>query len=549
MNARVLLLASIAASLWTPGILWSQVSFDRILRANQEPQNWLTYSGTVLSQRHSPLSQVTPDNVKNLELQWVYQARSLEKYEATALVVDGILYTVQAPNDVMALDAATGRLFWSYSYTPAPEARPCCGRINRGLAILGNTLFMGTIDAHLVAIDAKNGKPLWNTTVAKAESGYALTHAPLVVKDKVIMGTAGGEYGIRGFIAAYDVHTGKEIWRFYTIPGPGEPGHETWGGDSWKTGGGSVWVTGSYDPDVNLTYWGIGNPGPDWNGDTRPGDNLYSDSVVALDPDNGKLKWYYQFSPHDEFDYDAVQVPVLADMAWPDKSGQKRQRKLMLWANRNGFFYVLDRTTGQFLSAKPFVEVNWAKGFDEKGRPMRVPGKLPSDEGTLISPGNQGGTNWYSPSFSPRTGLFYIPTWANYSSIYVKAPEEYVEGRRYGAGFPRSAVPFGRAAQNFRREDEGYGAIRAVDPNTGERKWEFKMSDVTDSGILTTASDLLFSGGREGYFFALDARNGSVLWKANVGGAVASGPMTYAVNGKQYVAVAAGNSLFSFALR
>ena len=549
MTARVLLLASIAGSLWAPAILKSQVSFDRILRANQEPQNWLTYSGTVLSQRHSSLAQVTPENVKNLELQWVYQARSLEKFEATSLVVDGILYTVQAPNDVMALDAATGRLFWTYSYTPAPEARPCCGRINRGLAILGNTLFMGTIDAHLVAIDAKNGKPLWNTTVAKAESGYALTHAPLVVKDKVIVGTAGGEYGIRGFIAAYDVRTGKELWRFYTIPGPGEPGHETWGGDSWKTGGGSVWVTGSYDAGLNLTYWGIGNPGPDWNGDTRPGDNLYSDSVVALDADTGKLKWYYQFSPHDEFDYDAVQIPVLADMAWPDKDGQKRQRKLMLWANRNGFFYVLDRTTGQFLSAKPFVEVNWAKGFDERGRPMRVPGKLPSDEGTLIYPGNQGGTNWYSPSFSPRTGLFYIPTWANYSSVYVKAPEEYVEGRRYGAGFPRSTVPFGRAAQNFRKEEEGYGAIRAVDPNTGELKWEFKMSDVTDSGILTTASDLLFSGGREGYFFALDARKGSVLWKANVGGVVASGPITYSVNGKQYVAVAAGNSLFSFALR
>jgi alcohol dehydrogenase (cytochrome c) len=447
------------------------------------------------------------------------------------------------------MDAATGRLFWTYSYAPAPEARPCCGRINRGLAILGDTLFMGTIDAHLVAIDAKNGKPLWNTTVAKAESGYALTHAPLVLKDKVIVGTAGGEYGIRGFIAAYDVRTGKERWRFNTIPGPGEPGHETWGGDSWKTGGGSVWVTGSYDPELNLTYWGIGNPGPDWSGDTRPGDNLYSDCVVALDADTGKLKWYYQFSPHDEFDYDAVQIPVLADMAWPDKTGKKTPRKLMLWANRNGFFYAIDRTDGQFLMAKPFVEVNWANGFDEKGRPMRVPGKLPTTEGTLIFPGNQGGTNWYSPSYSPRTGLFYIPTWANYSSTYVKAPEEYVEGRRYGAGFPRSAIPFRRNTLNFRKEEEGYGAIRAIDPNTGERKWEFKMGDVTEAGILSTASDLLFSGGRDGYFFGLDARNGALLWKVNVGGEVHSGPMTYAVDGRQYVSVAAGNSLYSFALR
>ena len=544
MNRRALLLISITSS------LFAQVSFDRIMRADKEPQNWLTYSGSAQSQRYSTLTQITPDNVKNLELQWVYQARSLEKFEATALVVDGVLYTVQAPNDVMALDAATGRLFWTYSYTPAPESRPCCGRINRGLAILGDTLFMGTIDAHLVAIDAKNGKPLWNTTVAKAESGYALTHAPLVVKDKVIVGTAGGEYGIRGFIAAYDVRTGKEMWRFHNIPEPGEPGHETWGGDSWKTGGGSVWVTGSYDASTNLTYWGIGNPGPDWNGDSRPGDNLYTDSVVALDADTGKLKWYYQFSPHDEFDYDAVQVPVLADMQWAGKDGVKRPRKVMMWANRNGLFYVLDRTSGEFLLGKPFVEVNWMNGFDEKGRPMRVTGKVPSAEGTLIYPGNQGGTNWYSPSYSPHTGLFYIPTWANYSSIYVKGKDDdYVEGRRYAGGFPRSAIPFGRGGQNFRKEEEGYGAVRAVDPATGERKWEFKMNDVTDAGILTTASDLLFSGGREGYFYALDARTGALLWKATVGGAVASGTMTYSVNGRQYVGVAAGNSLFTFALK
>ncbi len=543
MNVRALFILA-------TGPLLAQVSFDRILQADKEPHNWLTYSGGFQSQRYSALTQINPENVKNLELQWVYQSRSLEKFEATSLVVDGILYTVQAPNDVLALDAVTGRLFWTYSYTPSKEARPCCGRINRGLAILGDTLFMGTIDAHLVAIDAKNGKPLWNTTVAKAESGYALTHAPLVVKDKVIIGTAGGEYGIRGFIAAYNVRTGKEVWRFNTIAGEGEPGRETWGGDSWKTGGGSIWVTGSYDPAANLTYWGVGNPGPDWNGDSRPGDNLYSDSVVALDADTGKLKWYYQFSPHDEFDYDAVQIPVLADMQWTGKDGQRRPRKVMLWANRNGLMYVLDRTTGEFLMGKPFVEVNWMNGFDEKGRPMRVTGKVPSAEGTLIFPGNQGGTNWYSPSFSPRTGLFYIPTWANYSSLYVKGKDDdYVEGRRYAGGFPRSPVPFGRSAQNFRKEEEGYGAIRAMDPATGERKWEYKMNDVTDAGILTTASDLLFSGGREGYFFALDARNGALLWKATVGGAVASGPMTYSVGGRQYVGVAAGNSLFTFALR
>ena len=543
MMRRLSLLLSLV--MWLAGGLSAQLTFDRLVNSAKEPQNWLTYSGNLMSQRYSPLDQITPQNVKNLELKWVFQARSLEKFEATPLVVDGIMYTVQAPNDVVALDPVTGRVFWVYSYAPSPLSRPCCGRVNRGVAVVGDTLFMGTIDAHLLAIDAKNGKPLWNTTVAKPEAGYAITHAPLVIKDKVIVGVAGGEFGIRGFIAAYDVKTGKEAWRFNTVPGPGEAGHETWSGDSWKTGGASVWMTGSYDPALNLTYWGIGNAGPDYNGDLRLGDNLYSSSVVALDADTGKIKWHYQFSPHDEFDYDAVQVPVLADINW-----QGQPRKVMLWANRNGFFYVLDRATGKFLLGKPFVEVNWASGFDEAGRPMRVAGKLPTPEGTVIFPGNQGGTNWYSPSFSPRTGLFYIPSWVNYSSVYIKAEAEYEEGKRFVGTSPRSLIGGLQGAKiNTRKEDEGYGAVRAIDPMTGDRKWEFKMNDVTDAGVLTTGSDLLFSGGREGYFYALNARNGELLWKANVGGAVASGPMSYAVNGKQYFAISAGNSLFVYGLR
>ncbi len=542
MTQRALSILSLAGCL--NGVLWAQVSFDRILAAGNEPQNWLTYSGSTMSQRYTTLDQIKPDNVRNLELRWQFQARSLEKFEATPLVVDGILYTVQAPNSVVALDAVTGRVFWTYPYVPARAARPCCGQVNRGLAILGDTLFMGTIDAHLIALDAKSGKPIWNVAVAKAGAGYALTHAPLIVKDKVIVGTAGGEYGIRGFIAAYDVKTGKEAWRFYTIPGKGEPGNETWKGDSWQHGGASVWVTGSYDPALNLTYWGIGNPGPDWNGDERDGDNLYSDCVVALDPDTGKLKWYFQFTPHDTLDYDSVQVPVLADMEWKGE-----QRKVMLWANRNGFYYVLDRTTGQFLTGKPFSTVNWAKGLDEAGRPMRVNGIEPTVAGQRVFPGVQGATNWYSPSFSPRTGLFYIPTWDKYSSIFVKVPTEYSEGRRYVGTSPRSVVGIQGAAVNQRKEEEGYGAVRAIDPKTGEQKWEFKMLDVTDAGILTTASDLLFSGGREGYFYALDGRTGELLWKANVGGAVTSGPISYAVNGRQYIAVSGGNSLLVYALR
>jgi alcohol dehydrogenase (cytochrome c) len=527
------------------GSLDAQVTWERLLNADREPQNWLTHSGTVLSQRYSTLAEITPDNVKNLELKWVFQARSFEKFEATPLVVDGVLYTVQQPNDIVALDAATGRVFWTYNYTPSTLARPCCGRVNRGVAIAGDTLFMGTIDARLIAVDAKNGKPLWNKEIAKPGQGYAITHAPLVIKDKVIIGVAGGEFGIRGFIAAYNVSTGKEMWRFYTIPAKGEPGNTSWPGDSWKTGGASVWVTGSYDADLNLTYWGIGNPGPDWNGDTREGDNLYSDSVVALDADTGKLKWHYQFTPHDEFDYDATQVQVLADVTY-----QGRPRKVLMTGNRNGLYYVIDRTTGQFLAGKPFTKVTWMNGFDERGRPLRVAGQEPTLEGTRVSPSNQGATNWYSPSYSPRTGLFYIPAWDNTWSMYVKGEEAYTEGQRYTAGMHRSSFSLNRGIQNNTRSpDDGHGAVIAVDATTGEKKWQFDFVDVTDSGLLTTATDLLFTGSREEYFFALDARTGQMLWKSSLGGAIANGPMTYAVNGRQYVAVAAGNSLYVFGLR
>ena len=524
-----------------------QVGFDRLLNSDKEPQNWLTYSGNLKSQRYSTLNQITPDNVKNMELQWVYQARSLEKYEATPIVVDGVMYTVQNPDDVVALDPVTGRVFWTFSYTPSPDSRPCCGRLSRGVAVLGDKVYIGTIDARLIALDARNGKPVWNVEVDKPADGYAVTHAPLVIKDKVIVGVAGGEYGIRGHIDAFDAATGKHVWRFYTIPGAGEKGNETWAGDSWKTGGASVWVTGSYDPDLNLTYWGIGNPGPDWNGDKRGGDNLYSDSVVALDADTGVLKWYYQFSPHDEFDYDAVQVPVLAEIAWPGTTGL---RKVMMWANRNGLFYVIDRTSGQFLMGKPFVKVTWMNGFDERGRPMKVPQAASNREGTLIYPGNQGGTNWYNPSFSPATGLFYIPAWEDYSSLFVKQDAEYVKGQQFGGGGPRNVTPpVVVGGFNYRKEGEQYGVVRAIDPKTGAKKWDFPMSDVTDAGIMTTASNLLFSGGREGYFFALDARDGKLLWKATLGARVTSGPMTYSMNGRQYVAVCAGSSLFVYALR
>jgi alcohol dehydrogenase (cytochrome c) len=542
---RVALAALLGAAAAAGAARGAPVGWERLLHAEREPQNWLTYSGSLRAQRHSALVEITPANVARLELKWVFQAHSFEKFEATPLVVDGVMYTVEAPNTVVALDASSGRIFWTYGYTPSPQARTCCGRVNRGLAIAGETLFMGTIDARLIAIDAKSGKPRWGVQVARPDLGYSLTLAPLVVKDKVVIGVSGGEYGIRGFIAAYDVNTGAPAWRFDTVPGPGEPGHETWAGDSWKTGGAPVWVTGSYDATTNLTFWGTGNPGPDWNGDSRLGDNLYSDSVVALDADTGRRAWHYQFSPHDEFDYDATQVPVLADLP-----AQGRVRPLLLFANRNGLYYVLDRRTGEVLSGTPFTTVNWMSGLDAAHRPLRAAGRAPSREGTLIFPSNQGATNWYPPSYSPHTRLFYIPVWDNTSSVYVKLQEEYKEGERYSAGMPISSFGLNRGAQNnTRKPEDGHGAVIALDALTGTKKWHFDFLDVTDAGILTTASDLLFSGSREETFFALDAGSGKLLWRCALGGSISNGPMSYAVDGRQYVAVAAGNALYVFGLK
>ena len=546
MKRRVLATIIVLCTIF-PILYGQQVSYDRLLRATDEPQNWLTYSGTYDSQRYSLLRQITAANVKSLEQKWIFQADSLEKFETTPLVVDGIMYLTQAPSDAVALDAKTGRVFWTYRYIVSPDVRPCCGAVNHGLAILGDTLFLATLDAHLVALDAKTGRPLWKNKVANASAGYAMTLAPLVVKGNVIVGVAGAEFGIRGFIVAFDARTGREVWRFNTIPGPGEPGHETWQGDGWKNGGGSVWVTGSFDPALNLTYWGLGNPGPDWNPAQRPGDNLYSDSVVALDADTGQIKWHFQFTPNDPYDYDSVQIPVLVDAPWNGVA-----RKLMMWANRNGFFYVLDRTNGQFLAGYPFVKVNWASGLDAKGRPVPTP----QPKGAPTFPGVQGATNWYSPSYSPRTGLFYVSAWENYASVFISEAQTYEEGRRFVGGRPTSPIPGAPNVPSLKRgpinawtEAAGTGAVLAIDPRTGQNKWKFTMTDVTDSGILTTATDLLFAGGREGYFHALDARTGALLWKVSLGGQVASGPMTYQVDGKQYVTVAAGHSLFTFGLR
>ncbi|MEI9812474.1 MAG: PQQ-binding-like beta-propeller repeat protein [Acidobacteriota bacterium] len=442
----------------------TDVPFSRILNANQEPQNWLTYSGGLMSQRHSQLKQITPANAKDLELKWVYQTRSLEKHEATPLVVDGVMYAIQSPNDIIALDAVTGKTIWTYSHKPAEGTRnPCCGNLTRGLAILGDKLFLATLDARLKAINAKTGKLIWDVVVGDYKQQYSMTQAPLAVKDKVIVGVAGGEHGIRGYIAAYDANTAKRSGNSTRSLDRARKNAETWSGDSYLHGGAPIWITGSYDPQTNLTYWGTGNPAPDWDGAARLGDNLYSCSVIALDVDTGKLSWHYQFNPHNEFDWDATQVPVLADI---DFAG--RPTKVMLWANRNGVFYVLDRVTGKFLLGKSFTKTNWYSGFDENGRPKIIPEIVPTTKGTLVYPGNQGGTNWYNPSFSPVTGLFYIPAWENTSTTYIKGeePPEFHDGQSFTGAFPKG----GSTA-----EDQ-FSSIIAIDPKTGERKWTHRLT-------------------------------------------------------------------------
>jgi alcohol dehydrogenase (cytochrome c) len=525
--------------------LRAQVTYDRMLHADHEPQNWLTYGGDYSSRRYSELAQITKENVATLQLKWVHQFHTLQKVENTPLVVDGIMY-IGDTSQISAVDAVTGRVYWSYNHTVDPRGVFVLPML-KGLAISGSRLFWATLDGHLIAVDAKNGHPLWDKIVAVWQKGYQLNVAPLVVKNKVILGPATNEEGANCWVSAYDVETGEEVWRFDTVPKPDSPNGNTWAGNSWLHGGSPIWVTGSYDPETNLTYWGTGNPNPGWNGSVRsPGDNLYSDSVVAIDTDTGKLKWFYQFTPGDEFDWDSVQVPVLVNMDWKGKP-----RKLMLWANRNGFFYVLDRTTGEFLHGSAFVKQNWNTGFDSKGRPTKAPDHIATYEGTFIQPGVQGGTNWYSPSYSPRTGMFYISSWQNYSAVSAKVDATWKEGERYtGSGRPKkpdwTRIP--PNAPLFKKQSEGYGAVIALDPKTGEKKWEFNMVDYTDAGVLSTASDLVFSGGKEGNFFALDAKTGESLWKAGMGGTVASGPMTYSVHGQQYVAVCAGSALYVFGL-
>jgi alcohol dehydrogenase (cytochrome c) len=506
------------------------VSDERLTHAAKEPQNWLTYWGDYSAIRYRTLDQINIANVRKLGVDWIYQSGKAGSWEVVPLVVDGIMY-ISAPDGVAAaLDARSGRELWRYNYNfPAGHQT---GQANRGLAILGDRLFMVTPDANVVALDSKTGQQLWQAEIAPFVPGarYA-TLAPLVVKDKIIVGISGGENGIRGFIDAYDAATGKRVWRFYTVPLKGEPGGDTWSGDSASHGGAPTWMTGTYDPQLQTIYWGTGNPAPDLYGDVRKGDNLYSCSLVALDPDTGKLKWYFQFTPHDTHDWDAAETPMLLDLPIDGKL-----RKVVVQANRNAFLYVLDRETGEFLKGFPFARQTWAQGLDAKGRPIRLPNSDPSAEGTRVCPGLAGGANWMAPTYDPVTKLFYVPV-REACDIYFSAPPLYKEGKGYWGTFPRSDSA-----------EKGHGFLKAIDPVTGEAKWMFRYYREPWAGTLSTSGGLVFAGDEDGYLMAFNASSGELLWKLNTGSRIATAPITYQVQGRQYVTVASGGSLLTFAL-
>jgi alcohol dehydrogenase (cytochrome c) len=507
---------------------FGQVTFDRLLNSSKEPQNWFTYSGDYAGRRFSALNEVNSANARSLVAKWVYQTGATGKFETTPLVVDGILYATGQDDRAFALDARTGRPVWMYQRQLPADIRPCCGRVNRGLAILGDKVFLGTLDAHVIALDAKTGNVVWDVSTADYTKGYSFTLAPLVVKNLVILGVSGGEYGIRGFIDAYDADTGQRKWRFDTVPGPGEPGHETWESDSWKVGGAPAWMTGVYDRATNQLFWPTGNPSPSNRGEGRAGDNLYSNSLLALNADSGKLNWYFQFTKHDEHDWDATQVPIMIE------SGGKH---LIAQANRNGFFYVLDRATGKLLSANAYGRITWSNSKDKEGRPVATNDSSPTPTGRTVCPGALGTTNWMSPSFNAQTGLFYVSA-REQCDIFSTAPQPYEAGHAYygSAYFPSDeAEPY-------------WGALRAIDPGSGLTKWEFRHPSPTWSGVLSTAGGLVFTGDAEGNFIALDAATGHPVWHFQMGGAVYASPMAFAVDGKEYIAIAAGSSLYAFGL-
>jgi alcohol dehydrogenase (cytochrome c) len=502
-------------------------------RAVTSQTGWTTYHGQVNGNRYSTLTQITAGNVARLAPQWVFTLPNVSQGQVTPVVVDGLMY-VSAANDLYALDAGSGRQVWNYR---RPRTRGLAGvaarGVNRGVAVSGERLFMATDHAHLIALNRASGALLWETQMADWHQNYNGTGAPMTVGDLVIAGIAGGDEGARGFVAAYEQATGKEVWRFWAVPARGEPGSDTWKGNAIDHPGAATWMTGSYDAELDTLYWAIGNPGPDMIGDDRLGDNLYSDSVVALDPKTGRRKWHFQFTPHDVHDYDAQQPIVLVDATW-----QGKPRKLLLQANRNGYFYVLDRVTGEFLSGTPYVKnITWASGLTKEGRPIVVPNMEPTHEGRRVCPSLEGASNWYSASFSPRTRLFYVQT-NDKCGMFTRVDQTWESGKSFMGG------TFAAAPEPAQR------VLRAIDIQTGKVAWELPQFGNVDSwgGVLATASDLVFFADDSGAFAAADAKSGKRLWSFQTSQVWKASPMTYVFDNRQMLAIASGPNILAFGL-
>ncbi len=496
--------------------------------------NWISYNGDYSGRRYSSLSEINHQSLPQLRAEWVFHARNTNRLENTPVVVNGMMF-VTAANDAFALDARTGREVWHHS-RPVSEGLidDASQHVTRGVAVWHDRVYMETDNAHLLCLDARSGNQIWDVAYADWNKNYGATSAPLVVKDKVLVGTSGGDDGVRGFLAAFDAKTGKLAWRFWTIPGPGEFGSASWPGKAYLRGGGTTWMPGTYDPALNLIFWGTSNPAPDFNDDVRPGDDLYTDCVLALDADTGKLKWHFQFTPHDLFDYDSVETPMLIDAAYKGE-----QRKLLVEANRNGYLYVLDRASGKFLSATPFVEkLNWAKGIDEKGRPIRNDVR-PTPAGTRVCPGYAGATNWYSPSYSESTHMVYFLALEECEIYFSEPTKPFQEGKEYYSTGVKH-IPSERSQR----------VLIAYDLGTESFAWKYPQQGRGHSsgGTMSTAGSLVFFGDDAGSLEAVDAQTGKPLWHFNTGQDMSASPMTYAVGGKQYVAIAAGSDVFSFAL-
>jgi alcohol dehydrogenase (cytochrome c) len=503
-------------------------------RAVTSQADWPSYNGQTTGSRYSTLAQITTGNVSRMVPKWIFSLQNTSHLQVTPVVVNGVMY-VTAANECYALDAGTGREIWHYR---RPRTKGLVGNaaggINRGVAIAGDRVFMVTDHAHVIALNRFTGALQWETEMADWRQNYNATGAPLVVGDLVVTGTSGGDEGVRGFVAAYDQATGKEVWRFWTVPRPGEPKSETWQGKGIEHPGATTWLTGTYDPQLDTVYWPTGNPSPDLIGDDRGGDNLYSDSVVALDAKTGKLKWHFQFTPHDVWDYDAQETPALIDATW-----QGRPRKLLVQANRNGFFYVLDRTDGTFLLGKQYAKtVTWASGLTPQGRPIVVPNMEPSLEGKRVCPSLEGSSNWYSTSFNPATGLYYVQT-NDKCGVFTKLPMEWEAGKGFMGGSFKQAP--GEPAQRV---------LRAIDIQTGRIVWELPQTGDVDSwgGVLSTAGGVVIFGEDSGSLMAADATSGKPLWSFQTSQLWKASPMTYSFDNQQYVAVASGPNIIAFGL-